>query len=572
MLPVGRARRGTTQIFPQYLWTDRAFAIVRRQLRNAQVTSLSVAGGKLSVQLAVKKQAGAEAEVCWKLRLRLVVLLSLLGALAVPAQEGPCTNDPKDNDAKAYKLWTGPKGEYYAHVGRALAIAAGHSGPKGVSIACHTSNGSVANIEALESGKADFALVQSDAAHLAWYAEPPFNKHARIKLIAPLFAEKVQILVRPHLYVTSPAGLRRLKSVWMGAANSGSRLSALMVLQASGKTLAEAESVEFRDADLTFDEAKKRLRSGELDAVFRTAVAPNREVAETLADKNLEIRLLGLDAASMDVLVKNGMYIETSLQRMDYRELRTGLFTVGVQALLVVREGVDGDAIATVADLLEDGQSDLETHLGRVLAGAYEETIDPNLDSPAPAQAAAKVIEPSSLTLLGTKLPGPLMDFVDANATEYLWTWPIRREAAIRIVVLLVLLAACTGVLLHPRGRKRAGRFVRLIAWVMALAFIWMICAAWLQAVEGGLNQNFTTLPNASWAMAQNLAAKLQLPINAPTPTTRQGTTIVNWFTAVCVLLVTTFAYPWLKKLWQRMQTGKGGGEVGQEPKVPQHG
>lgn len=528
------------------------------------------AGGK-------KKQAGAEAEVCWNLRLRLVVLFSflvyLLGAGALRAQEGPCTNDPKDNDPKAYKLWTGPKGEYYAQLGWALTIAAGHAGPKGVKIACRTSNGSVANIDALESGKADFALVQSDVAHLAWYAEPPFNKRARIKLIAPLFAEKVQILVRPHLYVTSPVGLRRPKSVWMGAEKSGSRLSALMVLQASGKTKAEAESLEFTDADLTFEEAKKRLRSGELDAVFRTSVAPNREVAETLADKNLEIRLLGLDVSAMDVLVKNGMYIETSLQRMDYRELPTGLFTVGVEALLVVREGVDGDDIATVADLLQDNPIYLERRLGLVLASAYDPSIDPNVDSRVPPQVAAKVIAPSSQTLLGTKLPEPLMGFVDANAAEFLWRWPIRREAAIRILVLVVLLAACTGLLLHPWGRRRAGRFVRLIAWVMALAFSWMIGAAWLQAVEGELNQNFTTLGSASWAMAQNLVGKLlsplQISISAPTPTTRQGTSILNWFTGIFVLLVTTFAYPWLKKLWQRLHGEKGGGAVGGAPSVP---
>jgi hypothetical protein len=58
--------------------------------------------------------------------------------------------------------------------------------------------------------------VPSGAAHLAWFAEEPFEKASSIKLIAALSAEKAQILVRPHLYVTSPAGLQRPKSVWMG--------------------------------------------------------------------------------------------------------------------------------------------------------------------------------------------------------------------------------------------------------------------------------------------------------------------------------------------------------------------
>jgi TRAP transporter TAXI family solute receptor len=483
--------------------------------------------------------------------LRLVILLGLLGTPAVRAQEGPCTDSPKDDAPGAYKLFTGPKGEYYAQVGRALTIAAGH---KGLRIACRTSNGSVDNIRALESGKADFALVQSDAAHLAWFAEEPFEneKPSSIKLIAPLFAEKLQILVRPHLYVTSPAGLQRPKSVWMGATNSGSHLSALMVLQASGKTLEQAKNLEFVESAMTFEAAQKRLRSGQLDAIFRTSVAPTREIVGTLANKRLEIRLLGLDEQSMDLLVNNGMYIETSLQKMDYQELKAGLLTVGVEALLLTRDGVDGDDIASLADMLKSNQSDLETHLQRVLAGDYEAGVDAYGESPAPAEVSTHVVEPSALTLLGTRVRQPLLDHVDLNATQYLWKFPIRKEAAVRMLILSALLVVCTVGLLHPRGRRLAGKYARAILAVLASVFIWMIIGAWLQALEGGLNQNFTTLPKACWALAENLVAKLQLPLSGvPTATTRQGATVMNGFIWICVILLTTFAYPWLKKVWQ---------------------
>lgn len=484
-----------------------------------------------------------------KISICLVVLLGLLGTSAVRAQEGPCTNSPKDDAHDAYKLWTGPKGEYYAQVGRALTIAAGHTGLK---IACRTSNGSVDNIKALESGKADFALVQSDAVHLAWFAEEPFEKASSVKLIAPLFAEKVQILVRPHLYVTSPAGLQRPKSVWMGATSSGSHLSALMVLQASGKTLEQAKSLEFVDPAMTFEMAQKRLRSGELDAVFRTSIAPTKEIADTLANKNLEIRLLGLDEQSMDLLVNNGMYIETSVQKMDYQELKAGLLTVGVEALIMTRDGVDGDDIASLAGMLKNNQNDLETHLERVLAGDYEAGLDAYGESPAPARVSMHVVEPSALTLLGTRVGQPLLDHVDLNAAQYLWKFPIRKEAAVRMLILSALLVVCTAGLLQPRGRRLAGKYTRGILVVLASVFIWMIIGAWLQALEGGLNQNFTTLPKACWALAENLLAKLQLPLSGvPTATTRQGATIMNGFIWICVILLTTFAYPWLKKVWQ---------------------
>jgi hypothetical protein len=478
----------------------------------------------------------------------LVVLFVLLATPAVRAQDGPCTTSPKDEAHEAYKLWTGPKGDYYAQDGRALTIAAAH---KGLKIACRTSNGSVDNINALDAGKADFALVQSDAAHLAWFVEPPFNRQSKSKLIAPLFAEKVQILMRPHLYVTSPAGLQRPNSVWMGATNSGSHLSALMVLQASGKTRKEAESLEYGKPEITFAKAQQLLRSGELDAVFRTSVAPTREIAGVLANKNLEIRLLGLDEQSMDSLVNNGMYIETSLQNMDYQELGAGIFTVGVETLLLARDGVDGDDIASLADMLSHNQRDLETHLQRVLAGNYEAGIDANIESPVPPGGSTLVIEPSALTLLGTRVRDPLLDHVDLNAMQYLWKLRIRKEAAVRILILSALLLVCTAGLLHPRGRRLAGNYMRIISVALASVFIWMIFGAWLQSLEGGLNQNFTTLPKACWAMAENLGAKLQLPLSVPTPTTRLGATIMNWFIGLCVALVTVFVYPSLKKAWQ---------------------
>lgn len=69
---------------------------------------------------------------------------------------------------------------------------------------------------------------------------------------------------------------------------------------------------------------------------------------------------------------------------------------------------------------------------------------------------------------------------------------------------------------------------------------------------KDGLNQNFTTLLKACWALAENLVAKLQVPLSGvPTPTTRHGATVMNGFIWICVVSLTTFAYPWLKKGWQ---------------------
>lgn len=490
-------------------------------------------------------------------------LAAIFAALSIPAvsAQEPCSDSSKDARTDGYKLWTGTKGNYYTEVGRALTIAAAHVGIK---IACRTSKGSVDNIYALENRQADFALIQSDASHLAWFGESPFTrKYSEIKLIAPLFTERVQILVRPHLYITSPAGLQRPGSVWMGPPTSGSELTALMVLQASGKTFQEAKNLEMKSdtaGGITFDQAVARLRTGDLDAVFQTEVAPTKRVADVLSNRDLEIRLLPFSLDSIDLLVKNGMYVESSIQQIDYPQVRGGIYTVGVEALLVARRGVDGDDIVTLARMLRDNPDDLELHLQQILAGDYEATSDPMGESPVSQKALSGLIDPSSMTLIGTQVPAPLLDHVDLNARNYLWKWPIRKEAALRIMGLsALLLVVCIVGLVHPGGRRLAGKNAKLIILTVACLVGWLVGGTWLQAVEGGLNQHFTTLTKSCLALAENVGAKVQLPFSPlPTPITREGTTIMTWFSWLGFLMLTSFAYPLAKKTWQNLRHLRG--------------
>ncbi len=140
---------------------------------------------------------------------------------------------------------TGSKDGYYQKVCKALENTAEG---RGLHIECRPSRGSQENIYRLEGNsnheaqqeRADFALVQSDVAHRAWQGEYPFDEpHPKIRLVAPLFTEKVHILVGPHEYLSSVGQLRREHRVWMGARDSGSRSSGMAVLRAAGLSLDE---------------------------------------------------------------------------------------------------------------------------------------------------------------------------------------------------------------------------------------------------------------------------------------------------------------------------------------------
>ena len=122
---------------------------------------------------------------------------------------------------------------YYQKVCNAIGDAAGKQSPP-LKVTCLATQGSLENVYDLDSGKADFALVQSDVAHRAWMGELPFEEtHSGITIVAPLFVEKVHILVRPHQFLSSAAQLKG-KKIWLGEVNSGTRVSASAVLEAVG--------------------------------------------------------------------------------------------------------------------------------------------------------------------------------------------------------------------------------------------------------------------------------------------------------------------------------------------------
>lgn len=166
---------------------------------------------------------------------RCIPLVAILGFLSA------CSSAPGATPKLRTTFSTASKGGYYQMVCEALDKAAERRGMK---IECQDdSNGSQENIYRLEPDrnygpkqkKAQFALVQSDVAHRAWQGEYPFDEpHRHIRLVAPLFTEKVHILVRPHQYLNSIAQLKGEGGVWMGAKNSGSRSSAFTLLRAAG--------------------------------------------------------------------------------------------------------------------------------------------------------------------------------------------------------------------------------------------------------------------------------------------------------------------------------------------------
>ncbi len=500
------------------------------------------------------------------------LLVTLLSPAIIRAQSRCPEEDRHAGSESVMHLWTGPQNGYYYQVGKAIAAASKHM-PDEIRIHTCTSKGSANNITALLEGGADFAIVQSDVAHQLWHCETPDpqrcakqKEFSRIHLVTPLFIEKAQILVRPHLYVSSLAELRSSHCIWVGGKGSGSEPTARMLLEAAGWSREQIAASQSGCGNIpnNLEEALAYLGKGEdLDAIIQTRVAPSRAIQNAL--KNSEIQMLGIDWATVERMTRDGIYRETSIQESEYPSVGTAVYSIGVPALLLTRSGTDADAVRAMAELIEDHQDDIEHHLERNLLAEGGGRGD--ADSDAPTMVDGEVIGPTKLTLVGSKVSESIRAYVDPEAKAYLWPWSIRRGTFIRLAVLFIALMA-VGVFLrlHSCGRSLVSGYFRELLFVFGGVLGWAIAAMWLQAIEGDLNEHFTTLWASALSLGENVLAKLPLQFSfAPTPTTRNGAALVSTFSYIVASLATIYMLPWLTKAWQLLKPGL----IGVQPSSP---
>lgn len=208
-----------------------------------------------------------------------------------------------------HTLITGAEDGYYYKVGRAIALVAYEQCKQGLSscvyICAEPSDQTLDNFKRLANKEADFAIVQGDVAHDVWFHHPLRGNGEKIddehvKLVTPLYVEAVHILLRPHLNITTLEGLRG-KRVWLGTSESSTAYTASRVLSSAGLNPSppECEDLEHESDEqdamvvtciwgsrtkvsFTFGSAVDALKDAHLDALFKIAPVPSKDIQDTL--------------------------------------------------------------------------------------------------------------------------------------------------------------------------------------------------------------------------------------------------------------------------------------------------
>lgn len=258
------------------------------------------------------------------------ILLTAL--LLVAALAGACGKGGKD----LVVLTGGEQGTYYPLGGALAQIINEHV--DGMTATAVTSGASVVNVNDVNDGKGDLALIQNDIAYYAAQGTQMFqSKVDGFKGIATLYPEVVQIVAAADSGIESVDDLKG-KRVAVGDQGSGAEVNAKQVLEAHGITYDDIQA-EY----MAFGDAAGGIQDGNIDAAFITAGTPTGAIEALKANKAVTIVTIAEDKIR-ELTETYPYYTAFSLPKDVYGTERDAM-TVAVQAMLVASDSLGEDEV-----------------------------------------------------------------------------------------------------------------------------------------------------------------------------------------------------------------------------------
>lgn len=223
-------------------------------------------------------------------------LLAMVGVLAVGAGVAFAQSPA------FFRIGTGGTAGTYYPIGGLIANAISGNNGNGVESLVATavaSNGSVANINAIQGGSMESGFTQSDVAYWAHTGTGLYEGKGKVedlRLIATLYPETIHVVARKDAGINSIADLKG-KRVSIDEPGSGTIVDARIVLGAYGLTENDIKAEHLKPGP-----AGDMLRDGALDAYFFVGGYPTGAVSELATSAG--ISLVPISGPEVDKLLE----------------------------------------------------------------------------------------------------------------------------------------------------------------------------------------------------------------------------------------------------------------------------
>jgi hypothetical protein len=271
-----------------------------------------------------------------------LILLCCLGLSPIAGCSAEPENDPAAPKATASRTLTfygGPRGGTFNHFANKMAAVISADAP-GLNVQTKPSGGSVENLLALCSGKADMALVNAGDAFLGRTGKLRCTnkKFADVQAISFLYETPAQLVVRMDSGIHTVLDLRG-KTIAVGNPGSGAALSAERFFRHIKLW------TSFNHLPTGYAEAAEDFARGEVDGFWILAGHPNASVMEAAA--KTPVRILNLHEAAMvsGFYQLYPFYSRATIPAGTYYGQTEPVATFQDAALWCARSGLDGHAV-----------------------------------------------------------------------------------------------------------------------------------------------------------------------------------------------------------------------------------
>ena len=274
--------------------------------------------------------------------LALVLALSMVFALCACGSSAP----------KLTFATGGTSGTYYGFSG-VIANVLNEKLADKMNITVESTGASKANIQMIDSGDCDIAIVQNDVMYYAYTATDLFAGESPItgfSAVCSCYPEYVQILSKKE--ITSIEQLAG-KNVSVGDAGSGTEFNAKQILEAYGLSFADINV-----SNQSFADSADSLKNGTIDAAFVVAGYPTTAVTELAT--SFDFNLLSVDDAHAAKLQESyGFYYYGVIPGGTYSCVAEDVPAVAVMATIVASDKVSADVVYAFVKGLFDYKADI---------------------------------------------------------------------------------------------------------------------------------------------------------------------------------------------------------------------
>ena len=246
----------------------------------------------------------------------------------------------------------GTSGTYYGFSG-VIANVLNEKLKDTMNITVESTGASKANVQMVDAGDADIAIVQNDVMYYAYTGTDLFaggDPITSFSAVASCYPEYVQVLAKSD--ITSIDQLRG-KNVSVGDAGSGTEFNAKQILAAYG--------ISFDDikvSNQSFADSADSLKNGTIDAAFVVAGYPTTAVTELATSFNFN--LLPVDADHAAALQADyGFYYYGVIPGGTYAPVADDVPAVAVMATIIASNKLSEDVVYAFVKGLFDYKDDI---------------------------------------------------------------------------------------------------------------------------------------------------------------------------------------------------------------------